>query len=83
MYHVFCKMYLFLCRHFDINSVLLCKRLFWLAHAIMYFSVRQKLHLLASHLYGVAYAAILHFRLNLVPLCFNCQICFENSVLFS
>ena len=30
-------MYLFLCQHFDVNSILLFKRLFWLAHTIMYF----------------------------------------------
>ena len=76
-------MFLFLCRHFDINSVLLFKRLFWLARAIMYFSVRQRSHLLVPHLYGVAYAAMLYFRLNSVPLGFNGQICFESSVLFS
>ena len=45
-------MYLFLCRHFDINLTLLFKRLFGLACAIMYFSVRQRSHLLVPHLYG-------------------------------
>ena len=83
MYHIFFKMYLFLCRHFDINLVLLFKRLIWLALAEMYFSVRQRSHLLVPHLYGVAYTAMLQFRLNSVPLRFNCQICFESSVLFS
>ena len=72
-------MYLFLC----INSVLLFKRLFWLVRAIMYFSVRQRSYLLVPHLYGVAYAAVLHFRLNSILSRFNCQICFESSVLFS
>ena len=55
-------MYLFLCRHFDINLVLLFKRLFWLAHAMMYFSVRPRSHLLVPHHYGVAYAAMLQGR---------------------
>ena len=77
------KIYLFLCRHFDINSVLSFKSLFWLASTIMYFSVRQRSHLLAPHLYGVAYAAILQFRLNSILLRFNYQICFESSVFFS
>ena len=47
MHHRFFKMYLFLWRHFDINSVLL-------VHAIMCFSVKQRSHLLVSHLYGEA-----------------------------
>ena len=64
MCHIFFKMYLFLCRHFDINSVLLFKRLFWLARAMMYSFVKQRPHLLVPHLYGVAYAAMFHFRLN-------------------
>ena len=42
-------MYLFLCRHFDINLGLLLKKLFWLTRGRMYFSVRQ----------SVAYAAML------------------------
>ena len=62
IWHIIFKMYLFLCRHFDINSVLLFKRLFCLGRAIMYFSVRQRSHLLVPRLYGAAYAAILHFR---------------------
>ena len=81
--HIFFKMYFFLCRHFDISLVLLFKRLFLLPCAMMYFSVTKRSHLLVPHLYGVAYAAMLHFRLNSVPLHFNCQICFEGSVLCS
>ena len=34
IYNIFFKMYLFLCQHFDIYSVLLFKRLFWLARGI-------------------------------------------------
>ena len=64
MCHIFFKMYLFLCRHFDINSVLLFKRLSWLARAMMYSSVKQRPHVLVPQLYGVAYAAMFHFRLN-------------------
>ena len=75
-------MYLVLCRRFNINLVLLFRRLFWLACAIMHSSVRQRLHFLVSHLYGVAYVAMLHFRLNSVPLRFMWQICFESSVFF-
>ena len=82
MCHIFFKMYLFLCRHFDINSVLLFKRLFWLARAMMYFSVRQRSQFLVPHLYGVAYAAMFHFRLNSVPLTakyvLRVQFCFRN-----
>ena len=54
MHHRFFKMYLFLWRHFDINSVLLFKRFFCSARAIMYFSVKQRSHLLVPHLYGEA-----------------------------
>ena len=72
-------MYLFLYRNFDINSILLFKRLLWLARAIMYLPVRQRSHLLVPHLYGVAYTVMLHFRLNSVPLRFKCQICFESN----
>ena len=71
-------MHLFQCRHFDINSIILFKRLFSLARAVMYFSVRQKSDLLVPHLYGVAHAAILHFRLNSIPLRFSYQISFES-----
>ena len=78
MCHIFFNMYLFPCWRFDINSVLLFNKLFWLARAIMYFSVRQS-KFLVPHLYGVAYAAVLHFRLKSVSLRFNCQICFESS----
>ena len=55
-------MYLFLWRHFDINLVLLFKRFFCSARSIMYFSVKQRSHLLVPHLYGEAQAAILHFK---------------------
>ena len=72
-------MYLYLYQNFDINSILLFKRLFWLARAILYFPVRQGSHLLVPHLYGVAYTAMLHFRLNSVPLRFKCQIYFESN----
>ena len=75
-------MHLFLCRHFDINSVFLFKMLIWLACGFRYFSFRQSPPLLVPHLHGIAYAAMLHFRLESVPLRFNCQICFESSVLF-
>ena len=78
MCHIFFNMYLLPCWRFDINLVLLFNRLFWLARAIMYFSVRQS-KFLVPHLYGVAYAAVLHFRLKSVSLRFNCQICFESS----
>ena len=54
MHHRFFKMYLFLRRHFDINWVLLFKRFFCSARAIMYFSVKQRLHLPVPHLYGEA-----------------------------
>ena len=37
---IFFKMYLFLWRHFEINSVLLFNKFFWLALAITYFSVK-------------------------------------------
>ena len=50
MHHRFFKMYLFLWQH----SVLLFKRFFCSAHAIMYFSVKKRLHLLVPHLYGEA-----------------------------
>ena len=50
---------------------------------MMYISLRQSSHLLVPHLYGVAYTAMLHLRLRSIPLCFNSQICFESSVLFS
>ena len=62
MHHRFFKMYLFLWRHFDINLVLLFKRFFCSARSIMYFSVKQRSHLLVPHLYGEAQAAILHFK---------------------
>ena len=78
MCHIFFNMYLFPCWRFDINSVLLFNKSFWLARAIMYFSVRQS-KFLVPHLYGVAYAAVLHFRLKSVSLRFDCQICFESS----
>ena len=52
MHHRFFKMYLFLWQHFDINSVLLFKRFFCSTCAIMYFSVKQRSHLLVPHLYG-------------------------------
>ena len=54
MHHRFFKMYLFLWRQFDIDSVLLFKRFFCSARAIMYFSVKQRSHLLVPHLYGEA-----------------------------
>ena len=54
MHHRFFKMYLFLWRHFDINSVFLFKKFFCSASAIMYFSVKQRSHLLVPHLYGEA-----------------------------
>ena len=54
MHHRLFKMYLFLRRHFDINSVLLFKRFLCSARAIMYFSVKQRSHLLVPHLYGEA-----------------------------
>ena len=54
MHHRFFKMYIFLWRHFDINSVLLFKSFFCSACAIMYFSVKQRSHLLVPHLYGEA-----------------------------
>ena len=73
-------MCLFICCNFDINSVLLFKTLFWLAHAIINFSVRQRSYLLVPQVHGVAYAVILHFTLNSIPLRFNCQICFKSSV---
>ena len=55
------KINLFLCRHFDISSVLLFNRTFGSARAIS-FSVKHKSHLLAPHLYRDAYDFILHFR---------------------
>ena len=36
MCHIFFKISLFLCQDFDIDSVLLFKRLFWLAYAPVY-----------------------------------------------
>ena len=75
-------MYLLLCHHFDINMVLLFKRLFWLACAIVYSSLRQRSNLHVPHLYGAAYTAILHFRFNLIPLHCNCQTFWEFSFVF-
>ena len=54
MHHRFFKMYLFLWRIFDINSVPLFKRFFCSARTIMYISVKQMSHLLVPHLYGEA-----------------------------
>ena len=75
-------MYLFLCPHFNVNPVLLFNRSFWLACAMMYFSVRQRSHLLMAHLFGVAFAVMPYFRLNAVSLRFNCQICLRVQFCF-
>ena len=49
-YLIFLKMYLFLWPHFEINSVLLFKKFWWLALAIKYSSVKHRPHLLHPHL---------------------------------
>ena len=82
-YLLFFKMYLFLWRHLEINSVVLFSKFLWLALAITYFSVKHRSHLLDPHLYVEAQAVILHFTLKLMPLSCSFQMCVESSVFCS
>ena len=75
---VFSKLYLFLRRHFEINSVLLFNKFLWSALTVTYFSVKHRSHLLDPNL--EAQAATLHFTLKLMYLSCSFQMCFENSM---
>ena len=62
------------------NSDLLFSKFFRCAFMITSFSDKQRSHLLVPHLYGDAWAAILHFMLCLILLSFRFQMNFDSSV---
>ena len=62
------------------NTVRLFRRRSCSALAIMYFSVMHKSRPLVAHRQGEAYAAILHFKVNVFPRSFSFHIYCESSV---
>ena len=74
---------LFIWRHLEISSDLLLRSVLLSAFIISSFSFRQRLHRLDSLLYGCAFLIIDQLMENGLFFLFNCQICFDSSVVFS
>ena len=76
------RVFLFMCLHFEVSSVLLLRMLFPLNNAISNFSFRQRLHLSDDRLKREHFLRILHFIWGTEFLRFIFQNSFKSSVSF-
>lgn len=72
---------MFSCRHLDMSSDRLLRRLLLVDFIIISFSVRQRSHLLEELLYGLALEIMDHLMLKFMELSLRCQMYLDSSVL--